>query len=315
MQRLRVSLQVRSPFGTPLAGDTLFGQLCWAIRERHGEPRLHELLDGYGAGRPFLVISDGFPAGWLPRPSLPDFMLGADDGGAKRKEMKRRHWLPASGMHLPLAEWLLLAEQLPAGRAETVTQNTINRLTGTTGTGQFAPRQVERLELRRGEPARPEDRSEVYVLHDPARIARDEIANVLEDVGNFGFGRDASTGLGKFAVTALEPLAWDPGQGRHALTLAPCAPDPSLLLATHCYYQPITRFGRHGNLAALGANPFKRPVLMLRTAALLTFSTPGVPAFHGRGLGGAAHPLSTALPATVHQGYAPLLPLTGGDLA
>ena len=73
--------------------------------------------------------------------------------------------------------------------------------------------------------------------------------------------------------------------------------------------------GHFANLAALGANPFKRPVLMLRTAALLTFSTPGVPAFHGRGLGGAAHPLSTALPATVHQGYAPLLPLTGGDLA
>jgi hypothetical protein len=36
----------------------------------------------------------------------------------------------------------------------------------------------------------------------------------------------------------------------------------------------------------------------------------GLPAFHGRGLGGVAEPISAAEPATVHQGYAPLLPLT-----
>ncbi len=44
-----ITLRIRplSPFGTPPLGDTLFGQLCWAIRHQSGEARLRELLDGY----------------------------------------------------------------------------------------------------------------------------------------------------------------------------------------------------------------------------------------------------------------------------
>jgi hypothetical protein len=34
--------------------------------------------------------------------------------------------------------------------------------------------------------------------------------------------------------------------------------------------------------------------------------------FHGMGLGGRDHPISQILPDTVHQGYAPLVPLDMG---
>lgn len=314
MQRLRARIEPLAPFGTPLAGDTLFGQLCWAARERLGEAELVSLLDGYTGGAPFLVVSDGFPASWVPRPALPDFMLG--EAGANRKEMKRRQWLPIAGMHLPLKEWLAGAAALQSGHGEVTTQNTINRFTGTTGTGPFAPRQVHRLELRHGNPhAQNEGFLDVYLLHDEARLATRDLGTLLSDIGNLGFGRDASTGLGKFRLVALEPLDWDGRKAQHALTLASCAPEPSRLDAARCFYQPLTRFGRHGNLAALGANPFKRPVLLLRTGALLRFVECGVPELHGRGLGGPLAPLSAAMPATVHQGYAPLLPLVVGEPA
>jgi CRISPR-associated protein Csm4 len=62
-------------------------------------------------------------------------------------------------------------------------------------------------------------------------------------------------------------------------------------------------------VAAITGHPFKRPVLTLRTSAFLTFRNDRVPAFHGTGLGGTRQPLSAAIPATVHQGYAPLVPL------
>src|SRR5699024_624779 len=71
MQTLRLTLKPCSAFGTPLKGDTLFGQLCWAIRHRFGETQLTKLLQGYTAGQPFVVISDALPSGFLPRPSLP----------------------------------------------------------------------------------------------------------------------------------------------------------------------------------------------------------------------------------------------------
>lgn len=303
MDTYQVTLQPHSAFGTPLAGDTLFGQLCWAIRERFGEKRLTRLLEGYTEARPFLVVSDAFPTGWLPRPQLPDFLLGIDVAPAQRKTAKKKVWLPTSDAALPLADWLARAAALRTTEHSVLTQNTINRFTGTTGTGPFAPRQVERLQFC------SEGGLQVYCCIDSSRLNRAELSQIFLDVGLAGFGRDASTGLGKFSVNDVVAWQWPATASRHALTLAPCAPAPEALEAAACYYQPQTRFGRHGNIAALGGRPFKRPVLGLRTAAFLTFRTGPVPDFHGTGLGGPRTPISAAIPATVHQGYAPLVPL------
>lgn len=303
----RLGLRAESAFGTPLAGDTLLGHLCWALRWRHGEAHLAGLLAGYTEGRPFAVLSDAFPAGYVPRPALPPARLGVQADPTHRKADKRRQWLPLTHAGQPLASWVAgQAAELPAQTVQVLTQNTIHRLTGTTDTGPFAPRQVERLTL-------PADRPlELHVVLDTARLPPDQLRQAMEDIGAGGYGRDASTGLGKFSVLTLEAHRWPaPAGARHALTLAPCAPDPERLLAEDCHYQPLTRFGRHGSLHALGGQPFKRPLLMLRTGAVLAWAqadaTP--PLFHGRGLGGVEQPLSAAEPATIHQGYAPVLPV------
>ncbi|MBK6715480.1 MAG: hypothetical protein IPG57_10385 [Burkholderiales bacterium] len=71
MRTFKLTLRPESAFGTPLAGDTLFGHLCWALRWRQGEASLTALLEGYTRGQPFAVLSDALPAGLLPRPNLP----------------------------------------------------------------------------------------------------------------------------------------------------------------------------------------------------------------------------------------------------
>lgn len=308
MQTLKLSLRPRSAFGTPLVGDTLFGQLCWTLRLRRGEAGLADLLDGYTGGRPFVVLSDAFPAGMLPRPALPEALLGRALDPKRRKQEKRRIWLPATGANLPLVDWLGLAIEQPAStRAKTTvrTQNTINRLTCTTGEGLFGPRQVDLIVHPDGGVL------EVYVVLDELRLEAAALREAIEDIGIGGYGRDASTGLGKFEVIGLEPHAWPASGARQAITLAPCAPQPELLNARACFYQPLTRFGRHGNIAVLSgeAGPFKRPILMLRTGAFLTHREGNVADFHGVGLGGTAEPISGVISATVHQGYAPLVPV------
>jgi CRISPR-associated protein Csm4 len=278
------------------------------MRMRRGEAGLTELLDGYTDGRPFAVLSDAFPAELLPRPAVPEAVLARTLDPARRKEEKRRVWLPAAGAHLPLLDWLGQATEQDAtarARPAVVTQNTINRLTGTTGEGIFAPRQAEQTVYSEGTTL------DVYAVVDSTRFEVDALREAIEDIGASGFGRDASTGLGKFDLVSLDVHAWAGSAGRHALTLAPCAPQPQLLDARTCFYQPLARFGRHGNIAVLSgeAGPFKRPILMLRTGALLTLRDAGIPAFHGVGLGGSARPISGVIPATVHQGYAPLVPV------
>lgn len=306
MRTLRLTLRPASAFGTPLAGDTLFGHLCWMLREGFGEGRLAKLLDGYTDGRPFAVLSDAFISGFVPRPTLPDFVLGREIDPAKRKEGRKKVWLPVSGAHLPLLQWLECAvapdKQFQA-KPDVLIQNTINRLTGTTGTGMFAPRQVERTGYATGA------RLDLYTMLDEQRIDTETLVKSLRNIGLYGYGRDATTGLGKFEVLDWSECSWPNSGSKLVMTLAPCAPQPAQLDATRCFFEPLTRFGRHGNVAVLSGQPFKRPLLIMRRAAVLTLRVACQDGFHGNGVGGVRQALSKAIPETVHQGYAPVLPL------
>jgi CRISPR-associated protein Csm4 len=183
-----------------------------------------------------------------------------------------------------------------------LTQNTINRYTGTTGEGQFAPRQVDRSFFC------AKARIDIYAAIDE-RFSADTLRQLLTDVGNHGYGRDATTGLGKLIIEQMVETARPQRASHHWLTLAPCQPNLEELVADDCYYAPLTRFGRHGNIAAVTAQPFKRPLLMIGTGALLKSREPARWAFHGCGLGGSGNPVSSVIPDTVHQGYAPVVPL------
>ena len=316
MNTYRLTLQPLSAFGTPLAGDTLFGQLCWALRHLLGNAALTQLLDGYTAGRPFAVISDGLPAGHLPLPTLPSRRWA--DCDLDRKALKRRRWLPTAALTEPLPGWQALARDdaaaahaitgrpgvLQAERAQP--HNTLNRQTGSTGTGAFAPYTQAQLWFA------PGMQFDLYVALDEARLPLAGLLAALTHIGHTGFGRDASIGLGKFALVG-SPLA-APFGGRPAgnawLSLGPCAPQGQGFCPRRSYYQALTRFGRHGDMAVHGASPFKRPLLLARAGGLFVPLAPGGPApFIGQGLGGPAAPVSPAMPETVHQGYAPVLGL------
>jgi CRISPR-associated protein Csm4 len=301
MKTFKFALRPLSPFGTPLAGDTLFGHLCWALRERRGEGHLAELLEGYTSGQPFVVLSDGFPQGFVPRPTAPDFLLGMKIDPAQRKMTRTHRWLAADGAGEPIRIWLEQLARSDASKTFIVSQNTINRFTGTTGADQFAPRQVDRTSFKGG--------LEIYAVLDEERLSAQVLHGLLEDIGLHGYGRDATTGLGKFAVMSCGEHLWPLQESLYWLTLAPCAPNSAQLDAEFCYYLPVTRFGRHGNMAVTLGSPFKSPLLMTATGALLKSLQPSRWAVHGRGVGGSANPISRVLPATVHQGYAPVLPL------
>lgn len=318
MKMLRCRLRPLSAFATPLRGDTLFGQMCWALRHRHGEAALSGWLEGYTAGAPFLVVSDVFPSGFLPRPCVPLKLLGLNmDDPSQRKTLKAQVWVPVEALASPLSEWGGVAraasgldEVVGYQRREALQQhNSLNRLTLTTGRGEgFAPftRQMHWY----GE----QTKLDAYLLFDEERIDADRVHAALEDVGVTGYGKEASTGAGHFDV--IECSEWQLPSELPAvnalLTLGPCAPQGGDWDASRCWYQPFVRFGRHGDMAVHGANPFKNPVLLADTAAVMTSANGALPLWVGRGLGGISH----NLPAAVQQGYAPALPVSlGGEVA
>lgn len=311
MKLYRLRLEPHTAFGSPIKGDTLFGQLCWTLRNREGEAYLDALLADYTRGRPFAVISDAFPAGFVPRPSLPQSCFELPATATDRKTLKKRGWIPIEALTLPLTKWLeqarsdseIIAAEKSIAYRELHLQphNSISRLTGTTGTG-FAPYTMAQTWYQRGVTL------DIYVLLDGHRLTLSELKAGIDDIGAFGFGRDASIGLGKFTCLDCTEAAWPvQPQANSGLTLAPCAPQGLGLDEQRCFYTVFTRFGRHGDIGVHHGKPFKAPVLLADTGAVLA-PLPIDKPFIGQGLGGQGV-LSKAIPATVHQGYAPIIPI------
>lgn len=313
MQTYRLTLEPATAFGTPLAGDTLFGQLCWALRYRLGNDRLNELLAGYTQGRPFAVVSDAFPQGFLPLPSLPSAFWRKSD--VDRKVLKKKRWIAIDDTEAPFTQWQSLAfsdseaaesitrKNMPLHSEHAQAHNSINRRTGTTGEGQFAPYTQPQVWFA------PGMSFDIYVALDERRLTLPDLRAALGDIGETGYGRDASIGLGKFRLpgeAAPDPFA--PGQRPEPanawLTLGPCAPQGLGFCRERSHYQPLTRFGRHGDIAMHTGNPFKRPILMTRSGSVFwpEALVPGTP-FIGQGIG----EISASRPETVAQGYAPVV--------
>ncbi|MCS6914964.1 MAG: hypothetical protein RMK29_22010 [Myxococcales bacterium] len=319
MIQLLLRLRPLTAFATPLQGDTLFGQLCWAVRNGWGEARLAELLAGYTDGHPFVVVSDAFPAGYLPLPHLPARLWAGDPGDPKaRKALKKIAWVPHDVLARPLAQW----RQASAGRQPGAAgpdghgsawlqvlpqpRNSLDRLTFCTAEGDgFSPYTVHQFWFAEGA------RLELHVRLDETRLSRADLRAALASVGRTGYGKDASVGLGKFEVEDMADSTLhghDPADAW--LALAPCAPQGLGYDPARSFYKPFTRYGRHGDVAVHYGNPFKSPILL--TAAGAVFAPCGPEAFDrgfvGQGLGGEGR-LSRVLRETVHQGYAPALPI------
>jgi CRISPR-associated protein Csm4 len=180
-------------------------------------------------------------------------------------------------------------------------RNNIDRVIGRPSGNGLDPFQQEELVYPRGASVA------VIVDLDTDRLKPEHLQQALRRIGEFGYGRDASVGLGKFEIASTTELAFEGEPCDGALTLAPCAPASNGIDPARSFYRPLTRFGRHGSADALRGRPFKAPVLLAAAGALLAFPA-GVPRIAGRGLGGDGS-LSTQRPATVHQGYAPVWPV------
>ncbi len=318
MSRFVIAIKPKTAFATPLVGDTLFGQACWAIRYSLGVSKLTELLEDYTNAKPFMVLSDAQPQGYLKRPCVPVIKLGMEaDGIRKKKDFKAKQWLPEEISSKPLDQWAgsalteteMMAEKGLEGllrREYNQTHNSLNRKTGTTGSSSgFAPFNRHVFWYH------PEMILTIQIELDESRFTQDEVHAIFSQIGLEGFGKEASCGLGKFEVLSIlngEPSS--PPQAKSWLTLAPCAPQHLSWNAEECYYQVFTRFGRHGGQAVhKTGGPFKKPVLMADSFAVLTPEAfDPASGWVGQGLSN----ISMTIPETVHQGYAPVIPVQLG---
>ncbi len=342
MRTYEIIIKPLSGFGTPIKGDTLFGHICWQAAydsTLFGIP-IDDLVSDY-ASSPFLVISsayivfrhNGKVSRVFKRPDMPLSYLFDVSGPDKREVIKQRKVLKAK-------KWMVLQDLEGIGSLKnagylsdqdlferfigisgerlqkeirkkgvaslvndfTQPHNTINRLTGTTGEGGFAPFTVDAKVFLAN--------VELSVFAGIAgNIQIEQVIEALRRIGSTGFGKDASTGLGKFSVSDASEIdlskigSVSPDA---CYTLSPSVPEKDTF--RQIYFAPFTRFGRHGDTLAKSANPFKNPVIMADEGAVLipekmddVLKRPYI----GTGMDG----LSKAEPRTVMQGYSLYIPV------
>lgn len=340
MKLYEIIIKPLSAFGTPLKGDTLFGHFCW--QAAYDPFLLNGGLDKWIAcyqENPFAVFSSAWPKFdddgkffyAFKRPDLPLSLLFAPSAGDDkrktfegRKENKKKKWMKVNedlSLDLKSMGYLTDKELMEKTRNQATDDtkrimrgekqeyfysefaqqhNTINRMTMTTGEGMFAPFTETAFFYY------PETELVVFALIDEEATDIERVCAAMEKIGNFGFGKDASTGCGRFNIGKDSELEL-PSDDLHnaCYMLAPTVPEAGQFY-DH-YFTPFVRFGKHGDALATSENPFKNPVIMADEGAVFIPKSKEV--FQKPYIGRAVLNTSKIKEHTVvHQGYAPYLP-------
>ena len=288
MKLYKTTFTPTSNFATTLKGDTLFGQICWAIRYTFGNDKLESLLSNYETS-PFLIVSDGFAKGYIPKPSLPSNLLGEDND--LKKENRKNVWLKI--------EELQNAEFSKARKNEdvkyfdntiAVIKNSLNYKTFTTDdNGKFSPYSEQEISMS------PKD---VYFLIDD-NFSVDELSKTIKTLSLIGYGKNSSIGKGFFEFSDLKEVKLISNL-KIFMTLSPSILSEQSIKTS--FYEPFTRFGKHST--GINTNPFKKPLLMANTGAVIIFEDNYVKPFIGKAIKGHSN-----FENTVHQGYSIIIPI------
>lgn len=307
MNLYKINICPSGCFYSKIKGDMLFGVFCWAVAENSGEDKLRQYLEGYTNNRPFIVFSDAFPTGYLPKPTLPFtyYQNKAEENDntgnvvRKRKEFKRKNWIKAEKIGLPTTEMSDCFEEVSYINKFLKTSVRLDPIVHHTTGDKYSAYTAELLTYTQ--------KLSIYVLIDETRMTPSEVQQILAKVGQSGYGKKSSSGNGKFELTGdFERVDLDYTQMQSCLTLAPCVPQTDMFDADKSFYHIFVRFGRHGNLLSKSPSPFKKPVMTADSGAVFSLVQPTDDIkFIGQGITG----VSQVMPETVFQGYAPVIPL------
>ncbi len=285
MHLLRYIVRPLSPWGTPLRSDTLCGLLLCRLAERQGAAACRSAIEDFRAGRPPFILSSAMPMGMVFTPRLPPAprslfrrwvqeeafrdaegkALSLFEALQAYKRFRKARWIPAGvweeharALSLrPLLEWYCRQDKNAAAANSRESEEphvSIDRCSGAAAEGGLFFNRIRWF-------------AEGAAFHvyasaaDPAALL-----DLLREAGDLGFGMDASTGKGRFAVEA--DAAFDPSPlengGPHSLLCSVCAAMD--MSALDGWYALETKRGKAGPAVAV---PHKAPMLMVQEGSVL----------------------------------------------
>lgn len=330
MKVYAIDLKPESDFATDLTGDCLFGQICWQLaQDSQLAGNIDSLLSEYDH-EPFAVISDPvisfqkdktkeflFRRPFVPPIERPFAELTHEQQKSLFTDRKRRkgcRWVIVSDSQkldplnvdspvncADIIQRYGLADDWRPELTYTQYHNSIDRLTGTTGTdGAFAP-------FGQNLTAWSDDINLTVFAGLNEKISIDSLIKALERIGMTGYGADASTGKGRFSVGDCKEVdlrKFGSAKPDSVYTLSSSLPAAEIY--REICFEPSVRFGRHGNTLANSDYPFKQPVLKAAAGAVFKPIKDYWPqkSYIGRAIRGLSKHAKT-----VEQGYSLYIPV------
>lgn len=281
MKELKIKFSLKSSYSTPFYADTIFGSLCWAFRYTNGEEFLKDFLKFYEENPP-LLVSDAFPCiediFYIPMPNLPQNsrireelrkQWGMEEESRLKefaniyKKLSKTKYIPED---IVKDKFSLLKIMLYLKKHNTkfdvfnynVTHNVIDRYSDTS-------RHVFE-----------ENETDVkynmyfYLKYDENKIDTDTIRQGLRYIEITGFGKNASTGKGQIEILDyIETEERDCKNQNYFLNLSSAYVPDNGDIDQYCYYNVHLKKGRLGGDYVNKYSPFKKPVLMLKSGAVI----------------------------------------------
>jgi CRISPR-associated protein Csm4 len=283
-----VEIRMISPFITAFQSDTIFGHICWAVRflDWSGTDKLREFLDLYDrSDSPPLLISNGFPKGYLPKPAVPpvtqaeiEEVVGKDNrirDSFRIKTIKNLEIIPKESfsrlqkdrltslqlfreMHEELFKETQgcsdsIYHEMDKIQPMIVQHNTINRMLGRPTRGLYAQEEFFAIN---------QFPFEIYLKTN--YFSRSDFQRIFGFIKEQGFGRDKATGKGHFDFEIKDgadlPESGSPNAFVTLSSYVPTESDP-----VDGYYNVLLKYGKLGGSYAKGTlnrNPFKKPLIM-----------------------------------------------------
>jgi len=274
MEDYRIRIRLKSPAGTPWQSDTIFGHLCWQVVYGVIDRDIKSFLEPFVEGSPPFVLSDGFPAGLMPRPMLQDTL---EPAGTLDEYAANKRWRKAA--YISVEDFLAVCRgEKTQGEPyddpwvlATTPHASISRVTSTTGEGGAFFETESAYLSSPGE-------VDIYLRCEAGWA--DKVIELLKAVSKTGYGRDKSVGLGAFEVAAIDKsdgfACFEGANGFVSISsMVPAASDPF-----DARYRLRVKKGRLGE-EWVQPNPFKRPLLQMEPGAV--FKVHGeIKEFYGR---------------------------------
>lgn len=252
MELLTLKITPLSNFVTYPKGEIIFGHILSYLFLKKDNS-----FKNYLEEEPKLIVSDMMPFGYVYRPILPTEYFKKDNEEIDIKKLKKSKFIKIEDLQ---NGFLYMYKDIKFKIDELVVKNSINRTSFTTGEDNFAPYGYSEINFTK--------ELWMFILVDTK--IKDKILETIQEIGRFGFGKEANLGKGRFSFTLFKnpknPIK-DMKSNYHMSISPTILQNIKKKYEEEVFYDTYTKFGKFG-LDRSFKNAFKKPVIMADSGAV-----------------------------------------------